>query len=57
MYYYDYSLDNESVFASVALKTKKRNIPAEISLYEASGSKVYFNELKVSYEATIIITT
>ena len=50
---YDYCLDNEGMFASVALKSKKRKIPENISLYEASGSTFYFNDLKVSYIASI----
>ena len=44
-------LDDSGMFASVAFKTKRKNIPDNINLYEASDSKYY---LEVSYAAKAI---
>lgn len=41
------------MFASVVLKKKKQNIPDDINLYEATDSKLYFDDLEVSYRAKI----
>ena len=42
-------LDDNGMFASVAFKSKRKNIPNNIDLYEASNSKYYFNDLEVSF--------
>ena len=47
-------LDDNGMFASVVFKTKRKNIPDNINLYEASDSKYYFNDLEVSYAAKAI---
>ena len=41
--------DDNGMFASVAFKSKRKNIPNNIDLYGASDSKYYFNDLEVSF--------
>ena len=52
--YYTYIIDENGMFASVAFKTKKKDIPKNIDLYDASNSKYYFNDLKVSNPCTYL---